>query len=99
MHPKVLQMNHKDANPAVMLVKIPEEIAATEKCSKPLVQLVAKLAKFLLNLVMIVLYIAAIALQTEDNINQVLSALRKRRIFLFSTLISSSVVVLNHQAF
>ncbi len=70
-HPKVLQMNHKDANPAVMPVRIPRGIhsAETEKCSKPLVQLVAKLAKFHLSLVRIALYIAASALQTDNNIN------------------------------
>ncbi len=64
-------MSPKDANPAAMHVKIPEgiQMVATERCSKPLVHLVEKLAKSLLNLVMIVRYIAAIALQTEDNIN------------------------------
>lgn len=78
-------MNPKDANPAVMHAKIPEEIqmAANERCLKPLVHLVEKLAKSPLNLVMIVRYIAAIALQTEDNINWVLSALLLKRTFYF----------------
>ena len=92
-HPKVLQMNRKDANPAVMPVRIPRGIHSveTEKCSKPLAQLVAKLAKFHLSLVRIVLYIAASALQT-DNINLVLNALRKKRIF-FCLLFSASVAL------
>jgi len=62
-------MSPKDANPVVMHVKIPEgiQMVAIERCLKPLVHLVEKLAKSLLNLVMIVLCIAAIALQTEDN--------------------------------
>jgi hypothetical protein len=81
-------MNRKDANPAVMHVRILKAIhtVETERCSKPLAHLVAKLAKSRLSPAMIVLYIAAIALQTEDNINLVLSALRKRRTFSFLAL-------------
>ena len=83
MRRRVSRMNPSAANLAVMHAKIQRAVQTAEiaKCSRQLAHLAVKPAKFLLNLVKIVLYTAAIALQTEDNINKVWNVSRKGHIF------------------